>query len=150
MSTGVVLLAGAVAAKALSLGWLASIATSPVAVASRRRFLQANKEGLDNLVKLGAGPTPCRLQEITRDFEILEAHLEPGWDTPYLFAAASRVSTWKFAEHVYGATSGIYRLTANTASAAAESVGNMATDAMNGINSWVDALFPQTPTDKNK
>lgn len=131
MDPRLVLLIGAGILKLFSVGWLASIATSPVALASRRRFLEANKAGLENMVKLGVAPAPVRVEELMKDFELLESTIEKGWDDPQVFAAAYRISVWKFYEHAYGAVSGIGRLGTNTATLATEN-----------INGWVDSIFP--------
>jgi hypothetical protein len=138
MTPGLVLLAGAVAAKVVSIGWLASIATSPVAVGSRKRFLETNKQGLDNLIALGVASADG-YASLKKDFELLESTAEKGWDTPELFAAASRVSSWKFIEHTYGAVTGTYRLSANTAVYGYTAV-------LSGISRGVDWIFRPAPT----
>lgn len=119
MAAGFVLLAGAIIAKVASVGWLASIATSPVALPSRLRFLQVNQEGLANLEKLGVGPDAARIAELRADLKLLERNVEKGWTDPDVFAAAMRISAWKFAEHVYGAVTGTWNLASQTAIAAA-------------------------------
>lgn len=147
MNPGFLLIVGAAAVKIGSLGWLASIATSPVAVGSRKRFLEINQQGLENLARTNSGPSDARLVELRADFALLEKHVHSGWDTPLLFAAASRISTWKFYEHAYGAVTGISRLAANTAAAGAEAVKG-GFDRM--VTTFMENVFPTTPVDKTK
>lgn len=137
MSPSVLLLAGAAIAKVVSVGWLASIATSPVAVASRRRFLEVNKEGAQNLIALGVA-TPEAYASLVRDLAMLEETVEQGWDTPQLFGAASRVSSWKFFEHAYGATSGISRLARNTASSGFNAMKRGFSDMLDALDKRID------------
>ncbi len=123
MAAGLVLLVGAIIAKVASVGWLASIATSPVALPSRLRFLQVNQEGLANLEKLGVGPDAARIAELRADLKLLERDVEKGWTDPDAFAAAMRISAWKFAEHVCGAAIGTWRLASTSATAAVRQMG---------------------------
>ena len=115
---GILIVGAAVAAKVFSFGWLVSIATSPSAVGSRRRFLDHSTEALDNLVELGKGPEEAQLATLRSDIALLEKHIKEGWAETHVFAAASRVSTWKFVIHVQGAVSGGARLAGNGISAA--------------------------------
>ncbi len=137
MIPGFWFLVGAGAVKVASFGWLVSIATSPVAVGSRKRFLETNKEGLENLVKLGIGPAEPYLTALRQDFELLESHVETGWSETYLFSAATRVANWKFWEHTYGFVTGAYELGANAASAATRATG----DAFNGVAKPLEEVF---------
>ena len=108
---GILIVGAAVAAKVFSFGWLVSIATS-------RRFLDHSTEALDNLVELGKGPEEAQLATLRSDIALLEKHIKEGWAETHVFAAASRVSTWKFVIHVQGAVSGGARLAGNGISAA--------------------------------
>ncbi len=122
MNPGLLLIVGAAAVKIVSVGWLVSIATSPVAIASRKRFLEANKEGLENIVKLGIGPNAEDLKALRKDFKLLQARVDTGWGETHLFFAALRVSNWKFWEHTAGAIKGACELSTNMAGSGLDSL----------------------------
>ncbi len=156
MSAPIVLAIGAGVAKLFSIGWLASIATAPVALESRKRFIEVNKEGLQNLVRLGKGPNEVRLAELEANFKLLEDNINKGWDEPHVFAAAMSISHWKFWENVFGAGNGVARLTANTATLAAESISvsfneamKAVDEALNELDKGIEKFFSPIPVDKN-
>ena len=108
-----------------SFGWLVSIATSPTAIGTRKRFLEHTEEAVKNLIDLGQSPEPAQLQSLKTDLATLRQHLRAGWAETSVFAAVCRVALWKVKTHTKGAFTGLGDLTANVA------------------NSAVDAAFPK-------
>lgn len=100
------LIVAAIAAKTVSIGWLASIATSPAAVGSRKRFLEHTREALDNLERLEQ-IDPEKAKSLRRDIALLERQANEGWTDPEVFGTALSISSWKMGAHASGALSGV-------------------------------------------
>ncbi len=122
----------AVAAKTVSVGWLASIATSPAAVGSRKRFLEHTQEALDNLERLEQ-IDPEKAKSLRRDIALLERRANEGWTDPEVFGTALSISSWKMGAHASGAVIG---------------VGTLIKKSWNAAMSWM--FEPQAPPPEDK
>lgn len=111
----------------VSFGWLVSIATSPTAIGSRKRFLEHTEEAVKNLLDLGQSPEPAQLESLKNDLALLRVNLKEGWAETDVFIASCRIAVWKFGAHSRGAITGFGALAGNV------------------TNSAVDAAFPKPP-----
>ncbi len=124
MAASAFFLVGAVAFKAGTFIWLASIATAPSAVHSRREFLDHAEQALENLRETAVGTDLAELASIAADIDLLKTHVKQGWAMTEVFAAATRVLAWKTKANVGGALIGIRDLTSNT---------------LTSLSDWLDA-----------
>ena len=99
----------AVVAKVIGMGWLASIATSPFDVATRKRFVEHTEEAIDNPHLKELGYTDEDLAKVRNDLAILKTHVPQGWRNE-IFDVAVNVATFKTIARTYGAVSGTVEL----------------------------------------
>jgi hypothetical protein len=109
MGPATVVIVAAIAAKVVSFGWLASIATSPVDVATRRRFLDHTDEMIDNPSLKELGYSDEDLTAVRKDLADLRASVNDGWHDKR-FDAAVRVAAFKTYARMYGSFVGSIKL----------------------------------------
>lgn len=151
MAAAGLVIGAAIAAKIISTGWLASIATSPFDVGTRKRFIEHTEEAIANPHLKDLGYTDEDLAKVKADLEILRENVQAGWHDG-TFNVAVNVATFKTVARTYGAVSGTVKLAdynlnrlgdwvAETGKAGLDSVSQLGDQIYDAGNRAIDAIF---------
>jgi hypothetical protein len=106
----------AVAFKAGSFIWGASVSTSPLSEARRRHLLDHADLVLKKLEDAGRSPGQGKTASVRQDIALLRTNVAKGWTTPQEFRAATRVFNFMTWEHTKGGLAGVGELLRNSSS----------------------------------
>lgn len=108
----------------IAAGWVASIATDPLAEDSRKELLDHVESVLSKLETLGRSPSKTKLNSLRADLGVLREKMHHGWVQWAEFVAALRVTNFV-----------VFARTKSTAGGICELINN-------SLDKAVSAIFP--------